>query len=747
MEFEGKVSIVMLANEATYKRQKAIMERLGSLNRNEVSFKLAQVLLGEYAPGFRNYTENIEIVNPNLNNIQKDAVKFALDRCLDIGIIHGPPGTGKTTTIVEIILQAVKRGIKVLATAPSNIAVDNLVEKLSSKVKVVRLGHPARMLPSITRFSFDHLLKQTDQYSISLDIRKEISKMPANRSNRNELNALRRELKTRDRKSGEEVLEKCDVILATCISSGMKVVEEYSKKIGGFGLVVIDEAAQALECACWVPILQGKKLILAGDHKQLPPTIISEQAAQEGLKISLMERICNLYPESSFLLEIQYRMHEDIMYWSNNEFYDNRLIADESVRTRLLEDYPNPLVLIDTSGGGVIEAGILSKYNPGEAEIVIKFCKEIKDLGINDISVITPYNAQVEILRNSLENIEIATVDGFQGREKDAIVISMVRSNDRHEVGFLEEFRRLNVAITRAKMMVCIVMDCDTVGAESSPVFLKNLCKYFREKAFCINFQEYCTGGVEIRPKKEESKKAKEKKGSKNKNNKQKIEEKKQVVVKNNEVDVLEVTRNLIQELVNGDENELKTEKLDAKQRHQIHELCQKLQLYHKSTGSGKNKCMIISKIFPQKVENVREKNYKMQIESPDESDDEETKEEPQISTKIQKKIKDSKKDEYDEDEFLANAMENACKCMYQGCNTNITIMRRICEFCLGGFCMSHGLAEVHGCGEKARQKARQNHARPPKIQEDRINALKDRIKDKINEKDNRKPKPKKKKK
>ena len=308
------------------------------------------------------------------------------------------------------------------------------------------------------------------------------------------------------------MLERAEVVLATCISAGKKILEDYSKKIEGFGLVIIDEAAQGLECACWVPVLLGTKVILAGDHKQLPPTIISEVAAEEGLKISLMERICGLIPNSCFLLEIQYRMHEDIMFWSNKEFYDSRLKADESVRLRLLESYPHPLILIDTSGGGVCEAGELSKYNPGEAEIVSKFCEELISLGITDISVVTPYNAQVDILKKLLNQVEVATVDGFQGREKDAIVISMVRSNDRKEVGFLREFRRLNVAVTRAKMLLCIVMNCDTVGGNNSPEFLKTLCQYFQDKAFCINFQEYSTGGVSVTPSKIEKKIKKEKK-------------------------------------------------------------------------------------------------------------------------------------------------------------------------------------------------------------------------------------------
>ena len=776
IEVQGKASVVALANETTYKRQRQVMERLGSLNNREHSYNLAQVILGEERLRMKSGGAKIEFFNQDLNPVQQQAVSFALDACVELGVIHGPPGTGKTTTVVELILQAVKRGIKVLATAPSNIAVDNLVEKLAGRARVVRLGHPARMMESISKYSFDSLLKHTDQYSIGMDIRKEMQKLSTNRANRNELNALRKEMKLRDRKAGEEVLERSEVVLATCISSGNKIVEEYSRKIGGFGLVVIDEAAQALECACWVPVLLGTKLILAGDHKQLPPTIISPEAASQGLQISMMERICNRYPEASVLLEIQYRMNQEIMGWSNNEFYQGRLSADASVRERVLREYPHPLVLIDTSGGYLQEVGEISKYNPGEAEIVVNFCNELKALGVTGISVITPYNAQVEILRKSLENVEIATVDGFQGREKDVVVISLVRSNDKKEVGFLKEFRRLNVAITRAKMLVCIVMDCDTVGSEKSPKFLKSLCKYFLESAVCLNFQEYSTGGIGLRLNKEE-RKAKPKKENNNKKKtetggaekpKKSVDESKFV----NPAAVFAAARRAIQELTRSEETELRTEKLDAKQRHEIHELCQKLQLYHKSTGSGKNKCMIISKIFPAKaVSNA--KIYKL-LEQSSESEEEKVIEEepapvldetdnlatlvnknniPNLNQKKSKKNKKAKnpgikeEEEYDEDKFLAEAMKQASSCMYPKCDKDITLLGRCCKFCNGGFCMNHILAEVHGCADEARKDGRANFYRPPKISQERVENLKERLQDKIKEQNNRKPKKNKKKK
>lgn len=753
VDMQGKVAVVILANEATYKRQREIMEKLRNLNVNHPSYGLAEILLGSSQAKFTMAEYPLEFSNPNLNSVQKHAVQFALNQCVNFGIIHGPPGTGKTTTVVELILQAVKRGIQVLVTAPSNIAVDNLVEKLAGKARIVRVGHPARMLPTITEYSFDNLLKKTDAYQITQDIRKELNSLSKSPSSRQEARVLRKELKSRDGKAAEEVLQNSQVVLSTCISSGTKFMVEYAAKIKGFGLVIIDEAAQALECACWVPVLMGKKVVLAGDHKQLPPTIMSEQAAREGLQISMMERLCELYPNSAVLLEIQYRMNELIMNWSNKEFYFGRLIADDSVKNRVFDDFPYPLVLVDTSGGGVYDAGEISKFNSGEAEIVGKFCQELFEAGIKDVAVITPYNAQVELIRGIVPRAEVSSVDGFQGREKDAVVISMVRSNSNQDVGFLQDFRRLNVAITRAKMLVCLIMDCDTVGSKKSPAFLQHLCEYFSTNAHCLNFHEYYTGGISYQSKeliqkqaKDQERKQKQKEKEKPKNQyitEQKLIKEPSKIIK----DTYKETLEKIEILKKSDEESFKTEKLNAKDRHSIHELCQKHNLYHKTLGSGKEKRMLISKIFPKPGQKetvfIQTANYS---EDDKEEEEEKNTQGPFIATKITQK-KEKIIEEYDEDKFLEAAMADANKCMKEGCKSLIGVLKTVCKYCHGGFCIAHGLAEVHGCGNRAHEISLKERRMPTKPSEARVNALKETMHQKIQSMNNRKPKDKKKKK
>ena len=742
---DKKVSVVMLANEATYKRQRDTMEKLRNLNSREVAFDLAEVLLGNSAPRMTVKETQMEFFNNTLNHNQQEAVNFVLDKCGQVGVIHGPPGTGKTTTVVEVIKQAAKRGLRVLATAPSNIAVDNLVEKLQD-LKIVRIGHPARMLETTVKYSFDSLLKKTDNFAISQDIRKEINSLAKTRSNHGELNALRKELRERDLKSSQELLSSCQVILATCISSASYPVAKFSAAIGGFDLVIIDEAAQALECACWVPTLMGKKLILAGDHKQLPPTIISKQAAAEGLSISLMERICGLYPYTSYLLEIQYRMNTKIMNWSNHEFYQDRLVAADGVKDRLLEGFPHPLVLIDTAGGGVYESGEISKYNPGEAEIVEKFVSELKACGVSDIAIITPYNAQVEVLRTNFKELEVATVDGFQGREKDVIVISMVRSNRRQEVGFLADFRRLNVAVTRAKKLVCVVMDSDTVDSGKSPAFLKTFVKYFRENALCLNFQEYFTGGIDTKGIRPEEKKKKS--GKKNENT-EKNEKKQGKTEKKTEnvdlvMDVLKKTLYDLKTFLRSDQPSFKTETLDAKDRHELHELCEKQKLYHKTLGNAKQKkrSMLISKTFPQRESKPTNYNYAEQdFESESKSESSEPEETKFTgNTKLKNEPKPVVFDQNEEDEFLAKAIKDASFCMKTGCKKNIELLKVVCQFCNRGFCFNHGLAEAHGCGDRAHEAEMGAPKRQGKILDTKVNELKSRLHDKIQKLNNRKP-------
>ncbi|XP_036115835.1 DNA-binding protein SMUBP-2 [Molossus molossus] len=504
LDREKSYRLLKLANDVTYKRLKKALIALKKYNSGP-ALSLIEVLFGDSAPSPASDTEELTFYNTSLDASQKEAVSFALSQ-KELAIIHGPPGTGKTTTVVEIILQAVKRGFKVLCCAPSNIAVDNLVEHLARcGRRALRLGHPARLLESIQQHSLDAVLARGDGAQIVADIRKDIDQVSVKikktqdkreKSNfRNEIRLLRKELKEREEATMLQSLMWAEVVLATntgASSDGpLKLLPD-----GYFDMVVIDECAQALEASCWVPLLRAGKCVLAGDHRQLPPTIVSAKAALAGLSLSLMERLAEGFGVGSVrALTVQYRMHRAIMQWASQALYHGQLTAHPSVAERLLRDLPGvaateetclPLLLVDTAGCGLseLEEDDQSKGNPGEVRLVSLHVQALVDAGVQarDIAVITPYNLQVDLLRQSLAHrhpeLEIKSVDGFQGREKEAVVLSFVRSNRTGEVGFLAEDRRINVAITRARRHVAVVCDSRTV---SSHPFLKTLVDYFTE--------------------------------------------------------------------------------------------------------------------------------------------------------------------------------------------------------------------------------------------------------------------------
>uniref|UniRef100_F7CMA5 DNA-binding protein SMUBP-2 n=1 Tax=Monodelphis domestica TaxID=13616 RepID=F7CMA5_MONDO len=497
--------LLRLANDVTYKRLKKALVTLKQYHSGPAA-SLIDVLLGTSEP--------LTFCNGSLDTSQKEAVGFALAQ-KELAIIHGPPGTGKTTTVVEIILQAVQQGLKVLCCAPSNIAVDNLVERLAAqKQRVLRLGHPARLLDAIQHHCLDAVLARSDQAQIVADIRKDIDQVKSKKTQerrdknscRNEMKLLRKELREREEAAMLASLTGADVILATNTGASpdgpLKLLpEDY------FDVVVIDECAQALEASCWIPLLRARKCILAGDHQQLPPTIMSKQAATGGLYLSLMERLIKKHGEQVVrMLTVQYRMHQAIMQWASEELYHGRLSAHASVASHLLKDLPGvtpteetsiPLLLIDTAGCGLFELeeeDEQSKGNPGEVQLVSLHVQALVAAGVRvgDIAVIAPYNLQVDLLRQQLSprypELEIKSVDGFQGREKEAIVLSFVRSNRKGEVGFLAEDRRINVAVTRARRHVAIICDSRTV---SSDAFLKKLVEYFSLKGEARTAFEY----------------------------------------------------------------------------------------------------------------------------------------------------------------------------------------------------------------------------------------------------------------
>ncbi|XP_037443852.1 DNA-binding protein SMUBP-2-like isoform X1 [Triticum dicoccoides] len=502
-----------LANEVTYRRMKDALIQLSKGIQTGPSANLVPVLFGENSPMRSKDAVKFSPFNKNLDDSQKDAISKAL-RSRDAFLLHGPPGTGKTTTIIEIILQEVKRGAKILACAASNIAVDNIVERLSQyRTKLVRLGHPARLLPQVLDSALDAQVLRADNSSLAGDIRKEMKVLNSKllkakdrntkRDIRKELKTLAKEERKRQQLAVADVIKNADVVLSTLTGAS-------SKKIAGitFDLVIIDEAAQALEVACWIALLKGQRCVLAGDHLQLPPTIQSVEAEKKGMGKTLFERLTEGYGEEiTCMLTIQYRMHELIMNWSSKELYNNKIKAHSSVAGHMLYDLEGvnkssstepTIILVDTTGCDMEEVKDEeeSTMNEGEAAVSIAHAKLLVESGVRaiDIGIITPYSAQVtclKMLRNKdakLKDLEISTVDGFQGREKEAIIITMVRSNPKKEVGFLSDHRRMNVAVTRARRQCCVVCDAETV---SSDRFLKRLVEYFEENGEYLSASEY----------------------------------------------------------------------------------------------------------------------------------------------------------------------------------------------------------------------------------------------------------------
>ncbi|KVH97482.1 hypothetical protein Ccrd_000437, partial [Cynara cardunculus var. scolymus] len=481
--------IEKVANEVTYRRMKDTLIQLSKGIQRGPAADLVPVLFGERLPTVVKKDVSFTLFNKNLDHSQKDAIRKALSS-KDLFLLHGPPGTGKTTTVVEIILQEVKRGSKILACAASNIAVDNIVERIvPHRVKLVRVGHPARLLPQVLESALDAQVLRGDNSSLANDIRKEMKALNGKllkakdrntkRDIRKELKMLSKEERKRQQLAVTDVIKNADVVLTTLTGS-------LSRKLDGtsFDVVIIDEAAQALEVACWIALLKGSRCILSGDHLQLPPTVQSVEAEKKGLGKTLFERLADLYGDEVMSM-LTIKAHASVAGHTLHEL-ENVQKSSSAEPT---------LVLIDIAGCDMEEKKDEeeSTLNEGEAEIAIAHAKRLVQSGVraSDIGIITPYSAQVVLLRtlrtkeDKLKEVEISTVDGFQGREKEAIIISMVRSNSKKQVGFLSDRRRMNVAVTRARRQCCIICDTETV---SSDKFLKRLIEYFEENG------EYLSG-------------------------------------------------------------------------------------------------------------------------------------------------------------------------------------------------------------------------------------------------------------
>jgi predicted DNA helicase len=438
----------------------------------------------------------------DLNASQRAAIEFALS-AEDIAIIHGPPGTGKTTSVAAFIRQAVLRGEKVLACAPSNTAVDNLLERLvDCGQRIVRIGHPARVKDVLRLHTLDAMVETHDNMRLVQDLLRQAEDRyrkadrhtrakparGAKQDLRREARQLKAESRQLEQQAIDHVLDRADVVCATTSIDDAVLGDRV------FDWVVIDEACQCTESACWVPLQRGQRVLLAGDHCQLPPTVISPVAAREGYARSMLERLIETYGAAiTRRLDVQYRMHDAIMRFSSAQFYHDSLQADDTVRSHLLSDLPQvasspltdaPLTYIDTAGADYDEEQEpdgSSRRNPTEGRLVLDKVQQLIDAGVsvNDIAVIAPYAAQVRWLREHAPSrgVEIDTVDGFQGREKEAVVISLVRSNREGEIGFLGDTRRMNVALTRARRKLIVVGDSATLGGHP---FYASLLEYFQ---------------------------------------------------------------------------------------------------------------------------------------------------------------------------------------------------------------------------------------------------------------------------
>ena len=449
---------------------------------------LRDILL-DICPACYRTTSYFEPYNPNLNKSQIEAIRFALS-AEDLAILHGPPGTGKTTTLVELIRQLLNRDQRILAVAPSNMGVDNLLHQLLEHgVKALRLGHPARVLPGNRSVSLDEQIENHPDMKMVQKLNREARQLldqaarfmrakpePGMRADlRSEARDMFAEARKLEKQILNRILNQAQVVCATTTGLDPQMMSDQH-----FDWCIIDEASQGIEPAAWIPLQYADCVVLAGDPYQLPPTILSQKAAEQGMNVSMMERLMNqLGKHVSRKLTVQYRMHEDIMSFSSAEFYESELIADDLVKTHLLCDLPGvkntpltgaPLDYIDTAGASYDEESDAegeSKFNIEEANLAIKQVEQLISAGVKveDIAIIAPYSAQVRLLREKFsdETLEIDSVDGFQGREKEAIVFSMVRSNVDNEIGFLEDIRRINVAMTRARRKLIVIGDSATI--------------------------------------------------------------------------------------------------------------------------------------------------------------------------------------------------------------------------------------------------------------------------------------------
>lgn len=430
-----------------------------------------------------------------LNASQEKAVNEVL-WAKDVAVVHGPPGTGKTTTLVEAIFETLRRESQVLVCAQSNMAVDWISEKLVDRgINVLRIGNPTRVNDKMLSFTYERRFEAHPDYPQLWSIRKAIRELRQQRKHADSWHQKMDRLKSRatelELRIRSSLFGEARVIASTLTGAANRVLEGEK-----YSTLFIDEAAQALEAACWIAIRKAGRVILAGDHCQLPPTVKSIMALKGGLGKTLMERIVENKPETVTLLKMQYRMNEQIMKFSSEWFYHGMVESAPTVSHRGILDYDTPMMWIDTAecdGKEEFVGENFGRINRAEAELTLQTLQQyLEKIGKQrileesiDVGIISPYRAQVQLLRKELRKREffrpyrhlltVNTVDGFQGQERDIILISLVRSNDGGDIGFLRDLRRMNVAITRARMKLIILGSSETM---TSHPFYKKLYEY-----------------------------------------------------------------------------------------------------------------------------------------------------------------------------------------------------------------------------------------------------------------------------
>ena len=490
---KGKLGMDLLFDDTSYDEMEKALEGAAELSEDQKQGHLIRVLTGQEQPAFKSLSGDQSF--NNLNASQQDALHRIL-AAEDLAIVHGPPGTGKTTTLISAITALLQEGEKqILAVAPSNAAVDLLTEKLANEgVRVVRVGNPVRVSEGLSKLTLDSRMEEHPGMKEIRSFKKQANELRnmAQKYKRNFGHAEREQRKAlfteahRILKDAgateqfimEDVLNKAQVITATLVGAN-----HYTVRDRKYDTVVIDEAGQSLEPACWIPMLKGRKVVLAGDHFQLPPTIKSDKAAREGLAVTLLQKCAGAFPQAVVLLNEQYRMHEAIMDYPSRVFYNDRLKAHSSVAGKLLHAEDSPLLFVDTGGCGFEEKQEgYAISNPEEADFLFRHMEQyLEELGNHhslesfpEIAVISPYKEQISVLKDKLlqvsglekflAKIAVNTIDSFQGQEKDIVYISMTRSNYDGNIGFLADIRRMNVAMTRARKKLVVIGDGATLS-------------------------------------------------------------------------------------------------------------------------------------------------------------------------------------------------------------------------------------------------------------------------------------------